>query len=152
MGMALHWKLVVDTADAAALADFWAAALGYEVEDPSPLVDHLLAAGQLARDAVAEHGGRRTFRGFAAIRHPDDPFDQVSGIGSGRRILFQDVPEPKAAKNRLHLDVHSEPGAMDALVARLEGLGATRLREVDKGPAGHWWIMQDPEGNEFCVA
>jgi hypothetical protein len=37
-------------------------------------------------------------------------------------------------------------------VARLETLGATRLHEVDKGPAGHWWVMHDPEGNEFCVA
>jgi hypothetical protein len=37
------------------------------------------------------------------------------------------------------------------MTARLE-LGATRVREVDQGPAGHWWIMQDPEGNEFCAA
>lgn len=40
----------------------------------------------------------------------------------------------------------------DKLVARLEDLGATGVREVNKGPAGHWWVMQDPEGNEFCVA
>jgi hypothetical protein len=43
--MALHWKLVIDTRDASALADFWAAALEYEVEDPGALVDRLLAAG-----------------------------------------------------------------------------------------------------------
>lgn len=29
---------------------------------------------------------------------------------------------------------------------------ATRVREANKGPAGRWWVMQDPEGNEFCVA
>ena len=150
--MALHWKLVVDARDAPALADFWAAALGYEVEDPSALIDHLLAAGHIGEDAVAEHNGRRIFRGYAAIRHPDDPFDEVSGIGSGRRLLFQDVPEAKTVKNRLHIDVHAGPGGLEELVARLEALGATRVREVDKGPAGHWWVMQDPEGNEFCAA
>ncbi|MEV0295487.1 VOC family protein [Nocardia sp. NPDC050710] len=150
--MALNWKLVIDSRNAAALADFWAAALDYEVEDPSALVEQLLAAGRLGADAVVEHHGRKTFRGYAAIRHPDDPFDPTSGVGHGRRLLFQDVPEDKSGKNRLHLDIHSEPGDLDGLVARLEGLGATRVREIDKGPAGHWWIMHDPEGNEFCAA
>ena len=150
--MALAWKLVVDTVDAPALADFWAAALGYEVEDPTALVDQLLAAGQLPQEAVAEHGGRRLFRGMAAIRHPDDPFDPTSGIGRGRRLLFQDVPERKTVKNRLHIDVHRGDADLEELVTRLEGLGATRLREEDQGPAGHWWVMQDPEGNEFCAA
>ncbi|MDG3014318.1 VOC family protein [Speluncibacter jeojiensis] len=149
--MALSWKLVIDTANAAALADFWAAALDYEVEDPSALIEQLLAAGQLPEQAVAEHRGRKNFRGYAAIRHPDDPFDQHSGVGRGRRLLFQDVPEAKSGKNRLHLDIHGEPGGLDALVSRLEGLGATRVAEIDKGPAGHWWVMRDPEGNEFCA-
>ncbi|MBL7496947.1 glyoxalase/bleomycin resistance/dioxygenase family protein [Frankia sp. CNm7] len=148
----LHWKLVIDSRDAATLADFWAAALGYAVEDPSPLVARLLAAGHVGQDAVTEHHGRQVFRGFAAVRHPDDPFDEVSGIGKGRRLLFQNVPEPKNGKNRLHLDLHAEPGGLDTLVGRLEELGATRLREVDQGPAGHWWVMADPEGNEFCAA
>lgn len=150
--MALSWKLVFDTANAPVLADFWAAALEYEVEDPSTLVGQLLAAGHLGEDAVVEHRGRKTFRGFAAIRHPEDPFDPTSGVGRGRRILFQDVPEGKTVKNRLHVDVHSGPGGLEALVARLEGLGATRVREVDQGPAGHWWVMLDPEGNEFCAS
>lgn len=150
--MALNWKLVIDTRNAPALADFWAAALEYEVEDPSVLVEQLLSAGQLTADAVVEHHGRKTFRGYAAIRHPDDPFDPTSGVGQGRRLLFQDVPEDKSGKNRLHIDVHSAPGTLGTLVARLEALGATRVREFDKGPAGHWWIMRDPEGNEFCAA
>ncbi len=148
--MALNWKLVIDTRNAPALADFWAAALDYEVENPSALIEQLLAAGHLGDDAVLEHGGHKTFRGYAAIRHPDDPFDQTSGIGRGRRLLFQDVPEDKSGKNRLHIDVHSE-GDLEGLVARLEALGATRVREIDQGPAGHWWVMQDPEGNEFCA-
>jgi hypothetical protein len=150
--MTLSWKLVIDSADAPAIADFWAAALGYVVEDPSALVEQLLAAGQVPEQAVVEHHGRRTFRGFAAVRHPEDPFDELSGVGRGRRLLFQDVPEPKSGKNRLHIDVHAGPEGLVGLVERLEGLGAIRLREVDKGPAGHWWVMQDPEGNEFCVA
>lgn len=150
--MALNWKLVIDSADAPALADFWAAALEYEVEDPSALIEQLLAAGHLPQDAVVDHRGRKNFRGYAAIRHPDDPYDRTSGVGRGRRLLFQDVPENKVGKNRLHLDVHCESGDLDGHVARLEGLGATRVREVDQGPAGHWWVMQDPEGNEFCAA
>ncbi|KIF74840.1 hypothetical protein QR77_14375 [Streptomyces sp. 150FB] len=150
--MTLSWKLVIDSTNAPAQADFWAAALGYEVEDPSALVGRLLAAGQIGDEAVTEHGGRKIFRGYAAIRHPDDPFDATSGVGQGRRLLFQEVPESKSGKNRLHLDVHGEPGGLDALVARLEELGASRVREVDQGPAGHWWIMRDPEGNEFCAA
>ncbi|ANZ15323.1 VOC family protein [Streptomyces noursei] len=150
--MALNWKLVIDSANAPALADFWAAALEYEVEDPGALIEQLLAAGHLGEEAVAEHRGRKIFRGYAAVRHPEDPFDPISGIGRGRRLLFQDVPEGKTGKNRLHLDVHSESGDLDTLVTRLEALGATRIREVNKGPAGHWWTMQDPEGNEFCVA
>ncbi|MCW2503080.1 MAG: hypothetical protein JWO79_1364 [Actinomycetia bacterium] len=149
--MALSWKLVVDSRNAAALADFWAAALEYEVEDPSALITQLLAAGRIGADALTEHRGHQTFRGYAAIRHPEDPFDQASGVGRGRRLLFQDVPEGKSGKNRLHIDVHSEPGGLGKLVARLEELGATRVREVDQGPAGHWWVMHDPEGNEFCA-
>lgn len=149
--MALSWKLVIDSANAPVLADFWAAALEYEVEDPSALIAQLLAAGQLPEAAVAEHGGRRIFRGYAGIRHPEDPFDAHSGIGRGRRLLFQDVSEAKSGKNRLHIDIHSAPGGLDDLVTRLEALGATRVREVDQGPAGHWWVMRDPEGNEFCA-
>ncbi|MQS38504.1 VOC family protein [Streptomyces katsurahamanus] len=150
--MALNWKLVIDSDNAAVLADFWAAALDYTVEDPDALIGQLLAAGHIGEDAVTEHGGRRRFRGYAAIRHPEDPFDETSGIGRGRRLLFQDVPESKTVKNRLHIDVHAESEALDHLVARLESLGATRVREVDRGPAGHWWVMLDPESNEFCAA
>ncbi|MFG3252425.1 VOC family protein [Streptomyces sp. NPDC048172] len=155
---ALNWKLVIDSQDAPALADFWAAALGYEVEDPSPLIGQLLAAGHIGEELVAEHGGRKIFRGLAGIRHPEDPFDEASGVGKGRRLLFQDVPEEKTVKNRLHVDVHAGPDGpegpedTDALVDRLEKLGATRVREVDQGPAGRWFVMRDPEGNEFCAA
>ena len=121
--MPLGWKLVIDSTNAPALADFWAAGLEYEVEDPSALISQLLAAGHIGSEAVVEYRGRRIFRGYTAIRHPEDPFDESSGIGRGRRLLFQEVPERKSGKNRLHIDVHSEPGGLDELVARLEKLG-----------------------------
>ncbi|TDC24105.1 glyoxalase/bleomycin resistance/dioxygenase family protein [Streptomyces sp. 8K308] len=150
--MALNWKLVIDSEDAPRVADFWAAALEYEVEDHSALIERLLAAGQIDEAAVTEHHGRRAWRAFAGVRHPDDPHDPVTGVGQGRRLLFQNVPEAKSTKNRLHIDVHAGPGGLDALVDRLEALGATRVTEVDQGPAGHWWVMRDPEGNEFCAS
>ncbi|UCM89677.1 VOC family protein [Streptomyces marincola] len=152
--MTLHWKLVVDSNNAVALAPFWAEALGYEIEDQTGLVDHLLAAGQVSAAAVDERpGGTRGFRGYAAVRHPEDPFDEYTGIGLGRRLLFQDVPESKTVKNRLHIDIHRPEGTdLGTLVTRLEQLGATRVREEDQGPAGHWWLMRDPEGNEFCAS
>ena len=150
--MALHWKLVVDSRDPNTLADFWASALGYDIEDPSALIGDLLAEGQLPPAAVIDVDGGQRFRGLAAIRHPDDPFDALSGVGQGRRILFQAVPEAKAGKNRLHIDVHGGSGDLEGLVARLEQIGATRIEQVDQGPAGRWWIMRDPEGNEFCAA
>lgn len=67
---------------------------------------------------------------------------------SGPTIFFQAVPEPKQGKNRVHLDmaVADRPGEVE----RLKGLGATVLKEMEEG-AYQWTIMQDPEGNEFCV-
>jgi Glyoxalase-like domain len=121
--MALTWKLVIDSANASTLADFWAEALDYEVEDPSALIKQPLAAGRIGAESVVAHRGRTTFRGYAAIRHPDDSFDQISGVGRGRRLLFQDVPEGKSCKNRLHIDIHGEPGGLDKLVARLNSSG-----------------------------
>ncbi len=57
-------------------------ALEYEVEDPSALISQLLAAGHIGSEAVVEYRGRRIFRGYAAIRHSEDPFDETSGIAA----------------------------------------------------------------------
>ncbi|SIN23313.1 VOC family protein [Micromonospora cremea] len=148
--MALAWKLVVDCAEPIALARFWADALGYEIEDNSALIDQLVAAGRVGPEAYVEIDGRRAFRELAAIRHPEDPVQPVSGIGLGRRLLFQAVPEPKQVKNRLHIDLHAGPEARQATVQRLVGLGATVLREVAERGSVHT-TMADPEGNEFDV-
>ncbi|MBO1414310.1 VOC family protein [Streptomyces sp. FH025] len=148
--MPLHWKLVIDCADPHRQAAFWGAALDYTVEDHGALIARLLDAGAVPPEAVTELDGRRAWRTLAAVRHPEDPYDPASDTGLGRRILFQAVPEPKQGKNRLHLDVHPGPAEHDATVTRLEALGATALRHVDE-PGGRWLVMQDPEGNEFCV-
>ncbi|MBV2355059.1 hypothetical protein KUM39_11885 [Streptomyces sp. J2-1] len=146
----LHWKLVADAADPHTQADFWAAALHYTVEDNSALIARLLTLGALPGEATVEHHGRAAFRDLIAVRHPEDPCDPETGTGLGRRLLFQRVPEPKAGKNRLHLDVHAPAGQRTAEVARLTALGARVLREV-REPAGEWTVLADPEGNEFCV-
>ena len=147
----VHWKLVIDAADPHAQADFWAAALHYEPEDNSALVQQLLKMGALPEAATVDFHGRPAFRDLMAVRHPDDPYDKDRGTGLGRRLLFQRVPEPKTAKNRVHLDLHPGPDHREAEVERLTGLGASVLRRVSE-PAGAWVVMTDPEGNEFCVA
>jgi hypothetical protein len=149
--VALGWKLVFDAGDPHRQAVFWAQALGYLVEDNSPLIEQLLTAGQVPKDLCTEFQGRLFWRDAAAARHPDDPFDPVSGTGLGRRLLFNRVPESKTVKNRLHVDVHAVPGERDATVARLQEHGATLIRHV-KQPGGEWSVLTDPEGNEFCVA
>jgi hypothetical protein len=146
----LHFKIVIDAADPHAQADFWAAALHYEVEDHSALVEKLLDFGAVPADLTVESHGRRAWRDLAAARHPDDPYQEESGAGLGRRLLFQRVPEAKTVKNRVHLDVHAEEGRREEEVARLEALGASAVRRV-KEQGGEWVLMTDPEGNEFCV-
>jgi hypothetical protein len=69
---------------------------------------------------------------------------EAAGWG-GPNMWFRRVPEPKIAKNRLHLDLRA-PGRRDDEVLRLTGLGAVVVR-ADPDLV----VMQDPEGNEFCV-
>ncbi|MEV6208153.1 VOC family protein [Kitasatospora sp. NPDC051914] len=148
--MTLDWKIVVDCADPHRQAAFWAEALGYLVEDNSPVVEHLVAGGALPTEAWTVVDGRKAFRTMAAVRHPDDPFDPATGIGRGRRLLFQAVPEPKTVKNRLHLDLHAGPERRESEVDRLTALGATVLARIDE-PGSRHVTLADPEGNEFCV-
>lgn len=71
--------------------------------------------------------------------------------GSGPKLALQCVPEPRAVKNRMHVDLWVDD--VDAESARLEGLGAQRLRDEPFNEHGLRWIqLADPEGNEFCVA
>ncbi|MBT2444421.1 hypothetical protein J7E93_30865 [Streptomyces sp. ISL-36] len=146
----LHWKLVIDCTDPHAQAAFWARALGYEEEDHSALIERLLGLGAAPPEATLTVSDRLAWRDLAAVRHPDDPYQEETGMGLGRRLLFQRVPEKKTVKNRLHLDVHAAPGEREAEVERLETLGASVLRRVAE-QGGEWVVMTDPEGNEFCV-
>lgn len=69
------------------------------------------------------------------------------------RVLYIDVlavPEPKTVKNRVHVDLATTSAAHQSdLIARLKGLGATPA-DVGQGDVP-WTVLQDPEGNEFCV-
>jgi predicted enzyme related to lactoylglutathione lyase len=66
-------------------------------------------------------------------------------------LLLQRVPEPKAEKNRMHMDIVTEE--VEVEVERLEALGARRLHDGVRsfGPT-RWVTMADPENNEFCVS
>ncbi len=138
-------QVTFDCADPAALAAFWAEVLGYRLDSPPPG----FATWEAALEAWGVPPERRNDR--SAVSDPD---------GTGPRLFFQRVPEGKTAKNRVHLDVRAAPGlagedrmaALEQEATRLAGLGATRLQrfEPDDLHAGHV-VMQDPEGNEFCL-
>jgi hypothetical protein len=150
MTPALRTQLVIDAADPHALAAFWAEALHYEHEEIDGFVRSLVDAGHVPPEATIEIGGRLRWRSVASLRHPDDGVDE-RGAGTGRRLLFQAVPEPKTVKNRVHLDLLVGPEQCDAEVERLRHLGAT-VQHVHDGPEGRWVLLTDPEGNEFDVS
>ena len=133
--MAHGVQVTFDCADPARLSAFWASALGYVVQPPPDGYDSWPAFLTEMGVPEAEWDSR------SACVDPD---------GKGPRLFFQKVPEPKAAKNRVHLDVNVGRDRVAAEVERLTAEGATVVREV--GEMGEsWTVMADPEGNEFCV-
>jgi catechol 2,3-dioxygenase-like lactoylglutathione lyase family enzyme len=108
----------IDTSDPPAAAGFWQEALGW----------------------------RRTFEQEDEIVLEPPEGSPEDGIAPD--LLFLRVPEEKAVKNRLHLDVR--PADQAAEVTRLESLGAHRA-DVGQGSGASWVVMVDPVGNEFCV-
>jgi hypothetical protein len=152
--MSRQIQVTFDCHDPRALSSFWRDALGYVHPAPPgvalPADADPLAAWEefLARVGVPED--QRNTR--SAIEDPDE---------QGPRLFFQQVPEAKAAKNRVHLDVRVAPGlegdermaALETECTRLVALGATRVRRYEPEPpmsAGHI-VMTDPEDNEFCL-
>ncbi|MFG1852115.1 VOC family protein [Actinomadura geliboluensis] len=144
--MARDVQITFDCADPAALAAFWAEALGYRLQDPP--------GGFATWDEALEAMG-------VPPENRNDASAVVDPDGAGPRLFFQRVPEPKRVKNRVHLDVRAAPGlqgddrmaALEAEADRLVSHGAARLRRHEPAPplgAGHI-IMADPEGNEFCL-
>ncbi len=136
-------QVTFDCADPRAVAEFWKVALGY-VDPPVP-------PGFDSWDAVDASGPPERQGATWACQDP-------SGVGP--RLFFQRVPEAKAVKNRLHLDVRVGTGmrgeqrvaALEAEAARLEAHGARRLhllRADDENES--CLVMQDVEGNEFCL-
>lgn len=147
--MATSFQVTFDAADPHRLAAFWAAALGYAVEEHGAFIRQLMAAGVVGDEDVEDAGGLLRWRTAAAIRDPEGPVDE-RGVGHGRRLLFQQVPEAKTAKNRVHLDLNVGKDHVEAEAARLAGLGATLLHWGEQG-GNRWATMADPEGNELCV-
>lgn len=117
-------NVTIDCDDALVVSRFWSAALDRPLADePAP----------------------STF--VAAIGNGDH--DMGDSTDGGPNWLFLKVPEGKAAKNRMHVDLVAADRHKE--VARLVELGASRV--ADKDEWGHQWtVMQDPEGNEFCLA
>jgi catechol 2,3-dioxygenase-like lactoylglutathione lyase family enzyme len=144
--MARDVQITFDCADPAALAAFWAEALGYQVQEPPQGFD----SWEQALDAFGVPPEKR-----------NDASAVVDPEGSGPRLFFQRVPEGKQVKNRVHLDVRAAPGlagdermaALEAEAERLATHGARRLERHEPAPplAGGHIVMADPEGNEFCL-
>lgn len=139
----MPFSLTLDAANAPALGEFWALALGYRKEaPPQPFTTWPEA---LTSWGVPEE----TWDDYYAIEDP-------SGVGP--RIFIQKVPEVKTAKNRVHLDVRvsesheakDRPG-MRAKADELVAAGAVETGVVDDPQQGYWIVMADPEGNEFCI-
>lgn len=136
-------QMTFDCADPQAVAQFWKGALGY-ADPPVP-------PGFDSWDAFDASLPEERRGGVWACQDPD---------GVGPRLFFQRVPESKTVKNRLHLDVRVGAGltgeervaALETEASRLVSLGARRLHlvpadEVDES----FLVMQDIEGNEFCL-
>lgn len=120
-------SIVIDARHPAPLARFWATVLGYRVRP----------YGQDDLDFLASIGRRPETDPAVALEPPDGD--------AGPTLFFNEVPEPRTVKNRVHLDVWL-PGQD---VAPLLALGARVLRAPDDEI--DWWVVADPEGNEFCA-
>lgn len=136
-------QITFDCQEPTTVAEFWKAALGY-VDPPVPSgFDSWEAFNASLPEAD---------RGSAwACQDPE---------GVGPRLFFHRVPEPKTVKNRVHLDVRVGTGlrgdervsALETEATRLEALGARRLRLLPADDVNEsCLVMQDVEGNEFCL-
>jgi hypothetical protein len=140
--MAARIDLTLDCTDPARLAAFWKLALGY-ADEPPP------APFTTREEWLREYGD------------PGDTVDDGAWLhdptGNGPRLSLLRVPEPKTAKNRLHVDIRcagtggraeQQWAAVTDTAAQLIAAGATVIQEYP----GQHIVMADPEGNEFCVA
>jgi hypothetical protein len=139
-----QFQVTFDCAEPERVARFWCEVLGYVVPPPPEGFD--------------------TWDDFDRSRSPEDQGPAFASCadpsGVGPRLFFQRVPEGKVVKNRLHLDVRVGIGlvaeerlaALEAECARLVALGAVRVRLLPAdGDNESCLVMQDIEGNEFCL-
>jgi catechol 2,3-dioxygenase-like lactoylglutathione lyase family enzyme len=143
-----RFSVTFDCSDPDRLTSFWAAALGYQLKDPPAGFDDWLT--YFRSIGVPEE----ELRGATAVYLVDPD-------GVGPQLFFQEVPEAKVVKNRVHLDLHVGGGPdvplhirrqrVNAEADRLVGAGATKLRVSDEVADHYFVVMQDPEGNEFCL-
>ena len=138
-----QFQVTFDCADPERVARFWCEVLGYVVPPPPE--------------------GFATWAEFDRAMPPDkqgSAFACVDPSGVGPRLFFQRVPEGKVVKNRVHLDVRVGTGlvgeerqaTLEAEGARLEALGASRVRLLVADDYNEsCLVMQDVEGNEFCL-
>jgi hypothetical protein len=112
----------VDCANAYELSEWWKPVLGYVDLDGDPNLP-----------------GHEE----CLIRDPD----------SGHQVLFIEVPDTKSVKNRLHFDLRPREGTRDEELQRLLDHGATQVADHRGigGPGTGWFVLADPEGNEFCI-
>jgi catechol 2,3-dioxygenase-like lactoylglutathione lyase family enzyme len=144
--MATAFQVTFDCADPDRVARFWAAALGYRLQDPPDGFDSWDAF--LAAQGLPES----QWNSASAVVDPD---------GHGPRLYFQRVPEGKVVKNRVHLDLNVSGGRDRPLDERLDRIRSEQARLIAEGAReirplgeenGEWWtVMQDVEGNEFCL-
>ncbi|MFG1922515.1 VOC family protein [Cryptosporangium sp. NPDC048952] len=152
--MSRQLQVTFDAHDPGVLSKFWADVLGYVIPGP-PGVDVPRGADPLVvwGEFLAKIGVPEEFRNSrSAIEDP---------AGDGPRVFFQQVPDDKVAKNRVHLDVRAAPGlrgdermaALELECERLVKLGATRIQRYEPQPPLEYGqiVMADPEGNEFCL-
>jgi predicted enzyme related to lactoylglutathione lyase len=84
-----------------------------------------------------------------SMKFADENIAQITGDGSiGPMLMFLKVPEPKTAKNRMHIDLGT--GDLDTEVDRVVGLGAELVARIEQY-GFTWATLRDPEGNEFCI-
>ncbi|MEV5977912.1 VOC family protein [Streptomyces sp. NPDC052114] len=138
-----QFQVTFDCAEPERVARFWCEVLGYVAPQPPKGFD--------------------TWDAYNASLPPEDRdawFACSDPTGVGPRLFFQRVPEGKVVKNRVHLDVRVGTGlvgeerlaALESACARLLPLGATRVRLLEADEENEsCLVMQDVEGNEFCL-
>lgn len=152
--MTAEIQVTFDAHDPRRLGLFWREVLGYAV-DPPP--------GSEVGDPIETADAWLAF--LTRVGVPDEQHNAAFGIidpeGRGPRIFFQQVPEDKQGKNRVHLDVRAAPGltgadrmaALESECERVVAIGARRTRRVEPDGlmSAGFIVMGDPEGNEFCL-